>query len=76
MDKNEPLSVVEYFQRERIRDHAPDLLKHLENVCNLLERHIMDEARNKGIKPETLCPCMTDDLKKAGDLIKHLTGRT
>lgn len=37
MDKNEPLSVAEYFQRERLRDHAPDLLIALERVVVYIE---------------------------------------
>ena len=47
------------------RQIDPDPIKHVRALVQALEEHLCQEAHEKNVSPEILCPCYTDQLAKA-----------
>lgn len=53
----------------QLADRKADLLEALKAVTRCLEEHINEEAKSKGVNPEVLCPCLTNEIVQAQALI-------
>lgn len=59
----------------RLIASAPALLAALKECLNALETHLRDDAKFLGTKPETLCPCMENEVSRGKAAIALAEGK-
>jgi hypothetical protein len=53
---------------------APSLLEALKDTVRALNQHLTDEAKAAGVDVETLCPCLTNEVRAAQAAIAKAEG--
>lgn len=59
------------LQRKAAREQIAGLRQHVSDLVKCFTEHLSQEAHEKGVRVEELCPCYTETVEKAKDYLRR-----
>lgn len=60
----------------RLIAKAPRMYWMIQRLITALNDHIRDEAKRLNVSEDVVCPCKTDEIKAAEELLKEIEGKS